>query len=98
EKASGRSRTETEEREWTQLAGDVVYRFLRDESAYVGARYNVVEGPLAGMTDNVNVDRIQVGGGWFVTPTVLLKAEYVRQTYNDFPVTDIRNGGKFNGL
>ncbi len=98
EKASGRARTETEEREWTQLAGDVVYRFLRDESAYVGARYNVVEGPLAGMTDNVNVDRIQIGGGWFVTPTVLLKAEYVRQTYNDFPVTDIRNGGKFNGL
>ena len=98
EKAAGRSRAETEEREWTQYAGDVVYRFLRDESAYVGARYNVVEGELAGVADKVNVDRVQVGGGWFITPTILLKAEYVRQNYDNFPATDIRNGGKFNGF
>lgn len=98
EKAAGRSRAETEEREWTQYAGDVVYRFLRDESAYVGARYNVVEGELAGVADKVNVDRVQIGGGWFITPTILLKAEYVRQNYDNFPATDIRNGGKFNGF
>src|SRR5690606_35954925 len=98
EKAAGRSRAETEEREWTQYAGDVVYRFLRDESAYVGARFNVVEGELAGVADKVNVDRVQLGGGWFVTPTVLLKAEYVRQNYDGFPATDIRHGGKFSGV
>ncbi len=39
-----------------------------------------------------------MGGGWFVTPNVLAKAEYVNQKYLDFPTTDIRSGGKFNGL
>ncbi len=98
EKAAGRSRAEATERDWTQYAGDVVYRFLRDESAYIGGRYNVVEGELAGAPDKVNVDRVQLGGGWFVTPTVLLKAEYVRQNYDGFPATDIRHGGKFSGV
>jgi hypothetical protein len=46
----------------------------------------------------VGVDRYQLGGGFFLTPTVLLKGEYVNQKYNDFPVTDIRSGGKFNGF
>jgi hypothetical protein len=33
-----------------------------------------------------------------VTPNVLAKAEYVNQKYLDFPTSDIRRGGKFNGL
>ena len=37
------------------------------------------------------------GGGWFLTPNILMKAEYVTQKYLDFPSTDIRNGGKFQG-
>lgn len=98
EKATGRARTETTERDWSQYAGDVVYRFLPGEAAYVGGRYNVVEGELAGFADKVSVDRLQIGGGWFVTPTILLKAEYVKQKFNDFPSTDIRNGGKFDGF
>lgn len=98
EKAAGRSAAETENREWTQYAGDLVYRFLQDESMYVGGRYNVAEGQLAGMTDKVKLDRIQIGAGWFLTPSVLMKAEYVTQKYRDFPVTDIRNGGKFSGF
>lgn len=98
EKASGRSAAETEDRDWTQYAGDVIYRFLDDESAYVGGRYNVVKGHLANVADEVSVDRVQIGGGWFLTPSILLKAEYVSQKYNDFPVSDIRNGGKFSGF
>jgi hypothetical protein len=47
---------------------------------------------------DVSLDRIQIGGGWFVTKNVLAKLEYVQQNYNDFAATDIRNGGKFNGL
>ena len=42
--------------------------------------------------------RRQTGGGWFVTPNVLAKLEYVTQKYADFPITDIRNGGKFKGF
>ena len=53
---------------------------------------------LAGMTEKVGVNRTQVGGGWFLTPNVLLKGEWVNQKYNDFPTTDIRNGGKFKGF
>jgi hypothetical protein len=64
----------------------------------VGGRYNVAEGQLAGVADKVSLDRVQLGGGWFVTPSVLLKAEYVNQRYKDFPVLDIRNGGKFSGF
>ena len=46
----------------------------------------------------VTVDRTQFGAGWFVTPTVLLKSEWMNQNYKDFPTTDIRNGGKIKGF
>ncbi|MQA92933.1 MAG: hypothetical protein GEU90_22405, partial [Gemmatimonas sp.] len=98
ERATGGVSAEPEDRTWNQYAADVVYRFLPREQAFGGIRYNKVEGPLAGMTDDVRADRWQVGGGWFLTPNILMKAEYVRQKYYDFPATDIRNGGKFNGL
>jgi len=46
----------------------------------------------------MTVNRYQVGGGWFVTPNVLAKLEYVNQKYLDFPTTDIRSGGQFKGF
>ena len=96
EKAEGRAATETVNRDVTQYAGEALYRFLGDQ-LYVGGRYNTVTAELQGITNEVSIDRVQFGGGWFITPGVLMKAEYVTQTYNDFPVTDIRNGGKFKG-
>jgi hypothetical protein len=48
--------------------------------------------------DEVSIDRTQVGGGWFVTPLIVLKGEWVNQRYTDFPTTDIRNGGRFKGF
>ncbi|MND07565.1 hypothetical protein D3C83_296200 [compost metagenome] len=50
------------------------------------------------MNNEVSVDRYQIAGGWFIAPTIMLKAEYVNQKYNNFPTTDIRSGGKFKGL
>jgi hypothetical protein len=97
ETAKGRAAAETSKRTINHYAGDLVYRFL-DDRLYVGGRYNTFNGKLAGMTDEVSVKRTQFGGGWFVTPLVLLKGEYVNQKYNDFPTSDIRNGGKFNGF
>jgi hypothetical protein len=38
-----------------------------------------------------------VGGGWFLTPHVLMKAEWVRQKYEGFPPANIRHGGVFKG-
>jgi len=98
EKTEGRTATETTNREWTQYAGDVVYRFMADERVFVGGRYNTAKGEFAGIAPEVSVNRYQLGGGWFITPNVMMKAEYVNQKYNDFPAADIRSGGKFKGF
>ncbi len=98
EQAKGRAATETKSRTWNQYAGEVTYRFLADERVYVSGRYNTAEGELIGIANKVNVDRMNVGGGWFLTPNVMTKIEYVRQNYNKFPTSDIRSGGKFNGF
>ncbi len=98
EQAEGRAANEATSRTWNQYAAEAVYRFLPDERLYVGARYNTAEGELPGVASKVSVDRVQLGGGWFLTKNVLMKVEYVNQKYTDFPVMDIRNGAKFNGL
>ena len=67
-------------------------------ATYVGARFNRVQGELAGISNDITVDRVAIGGGWFITPGLLGKIEYVNQEYKDFPVANIRNGGKFHGI
>ncbi len=98
ERAEGRAATETSKRQVNQYAGDVVYRLGPGEPLYVAARYNKVSGRLAGIATDIDVDRIQIGGGWFITPGLLAKIEYVNQEYKGFPPTNIRSGGKFHGL
>lgn len=98
EQANGRAATERRDRYVTQYAGEALYRFLRNEPLYVGARYNTVTGNLAGIRDRVGIARYAIAGGWFMTPNVLTKVEFVNQRYSDFPVTDIRSGGKFRGF
>lgn len=97
ETAKGRTKTETTERTASQLAGDVIYRFGTNENLYVGARYNAAKAELAGFAQAVKIDRFALAGGWFLTKNILLKAEYVVQNYKDFPISDYRNGGKFDG-
>lgn len=98
ERAEGRSANETEDRVYTQYAGEGVYRFLADESAFVGARYNTVSGEAFGSGADISVDRFQLGGGWFITPNLLMKAEYVTQSYDGFPQGNILRDGSFSGL
>ena len=98
ERAKGRAQNETANRTWNQNVGEVVYRFLPDQRMYFAARYNTVKGQLAVGSPDVSVKRSQIGGGWFITPNVLTKLEFVNQKYLDFPTTDIRNGGKFKGF
>jgi hypothetical protein len=98
ERAKGRAQNETDNRTWKQNVGEIVYRFLPDRRLYAAARYNTVKGQFTVGAPEVKVDRSQVGGGWFITPNVLTKLEFVNQRYLDFPTTDIRNGGKFKGF
>ena len=97
ERATGGASAEPTDRTWNQYATDVVYRFLPREQVYAGIRYNKTEGPLRGVPNDISVDRWQLAAGWFLTPHILVKAEYVTQTYDGFPATDIRNGGEFHG-
>lgn len=109
ERATGRMANESEDvgRVWQQVAVEGLYRFLPREQVFVGARYNVASGALVGPVQagqvttagpDVSVNRLAVSAGWFPTRNVLVKAEYVNQTYNDFPALDIRNGGRINGF
>jgi hypothetical protein len=97
ETMTGAASTELYRRTLRQLVGEGLYRFANDK-LYVGGRYNTVNGQLQGIAQDITVKRTQVGGGWFVTPNVLSKLELVRQTYENFPSNDIRNGGKFQGF
>jgi len=97
EQAKGRTAAETSDRKWTQLAGEALYRFAWDD-LYVAARYNTVKGRFAGFANDVTVNRIQAGGGWFLTPNIMMKTEYVRQEHKDYPANNIFNGGKFEGM
>ena len=90
--------TEVDRRTWNQYAAEATYRFFADEMMFIAARYNTAKGELPGMTEKVGADRSQFGAGWFLTPNVMLKGEWVNQKYRDFPTTDIRNGGRFKGF
>jgi len=104
ETAKGKAMTESRFRNWRQLSGEGVYRFWNDK-LYAGYRYNTVGGQLGPMTgqvagtlNEVDANRWQVAGGWFVNPMMELKAEYMNQKYYNFVPTDIRNGGFIKGF
>lgn len=107
ENAKGRSKTEVAERKASQFAAEGLYRFGKNESFYLGARYNKVNAELSqtpvttpaspAKTVDVTIDRTAFGAGWFLTKNVLMKAEYVNQNYKGFLGNDFRNGGKFKG-
>lgn len=97
EMTSGRSLSETDRRKSKQLAGEVIYRFGNSENLYFGTRYNTVSAELASGAD-IDVNRFQLGAGWFMTNNILMKAEYVSQQYKDYPAGDLLEDGKFNGL
>ncbi len=98
EVAEGKAANETVDRQVKQYMGEALYRFFDNERLYVGARWNELTGDLGGTNNDVKVTRTNFGGGWFITPTLMLKGEYVNQEYKGFVATDIRNGGRFKGF
>ena len=103
ENFKGKATAETTWREWDQYAGDLIYRFGEGEKFYVGGRGMTAKGALANTStitfnNDVSVDRYATSAGWYITPVLLLKGEYMQQKYFGFPSNDIRNGGKIQGF
>ena len=94
---SGGSSSESSDRSATQFSAELLYRFGSSENFYIGGRYNTVSAEMTGNMD-VDVDRFQLGAGWFMTKNILMKVEYVNQTYDGYPTGNILDDGKFNGL
>ncbi len=86
---------------YTQLAAELLYRFGGNEQYYLGGKYNTVSGEDDKQASKRSIDRYNIGGGWYMTPNVLAKIEYVNQAYNNDSVWGNSNplmGGKFNGV
>lgn len=94
---SGRALSETDRRNAEQYAGEVIYRFGKSENLFIGGRYNTVSAELSS-GDDVTINRLQFGAGWFLTKNVLMKVEYVDQQYKDYPTANLLEDAKFNGL
>jgi hypothetical protein len=95
ERTSGQRATETDSRSFKQYGAELLYRFGSDENFYIGGRYNLVEGELANGNE-IEVERINIGAGWFLTKNVLTKVEYVNQSRDGF--TGPLEGAGFSGL
>lgn len=79
-----------------QYGAELLYRFGSDEDFYFGGRYNLVAGDRPN-GDEIDISRINIGGGWFLTDNVMTKVEYVTQEYNGFS-SGMYEDGKFNGF
>jgi hypothetical protein len=97
ESSTGKARAEADTRTFNQYAGELLYRFGEGEKYFLGGRYNLVSGDTAG-GDAVDITRMNIGGGWFMTKNILTKVEYVTQTYDGFSGSSAFNGGEFSGV
>jgi hypothetical protein len=84
---------------YQQLEGELLYRFGGNEQFYGGAKYNLVSGRQTEDAATRNIRRINLAGGWFITPQILAKIEYVRQDYSGEGWTGQRfQGAWFRGF
>lgn len=97
EKVSGKTKAEKDERDFTQLGAELIYRFGKNENLYVAGRYNNVSGETL-VGEDVDVTRFNLGAGWFMTKNILVKFEYVNQKYDGYAENNILHEGKFNGF
>lgn len=87
---------------FTQIAADLLYRFGKKEQFYLGGRYNVVSGKKTSDAETLTIERINAGGGWFLTENIVAKLEYVSQKYTGNGVVPTLGasykGAEFNGF
>ncbi len=98
ERESGKTNAETTTRTFSQMAVEGVFRFLPNEQAFIGARYNTTGGRLQGYAADIKINRTSLSAGWLPSKNLMMKAELVNQKYLDFPNSNIYAGGEFKGI
>lgn len=83
---------------YQQIGVELLYRFGKDERFYVGGRYNQVTGKQTEASEEREISRINVGGGWFMTKGMVAKLEYVNQQYSESGFAGPLMGGQFKGV
>jgi hypothetical protein len=84
---------------FTHIGAEALYRFGGTEQFYVGGRYNSVSGEFSDAAQTLDINRINVGGGFFLTKNVVAKIEYVTSTYDGDGVTGTKlEGAEFSGV
>ena len=84
---------------FNQTAAEVIYRFGTREQIFLGARYNAISGEFAEDTDEININRFNIGGGWFMSKNVVAKLEYVTSSYGGDGYDGTKyQGANFNGF
>lgn len=80
----------TPEERWTYYAADARYNIT--PALYAAARYSGANtSQLGGQDSDGKVNRLQVGGGFWLSKNLLLKVEYVTQKYNGFSQGQVVN-------
>lgn len=84
---------------FTQLAGELLYRFGMNEEFYVGGRYNLVTGTqIEDAEPEMEISRYNLGAGWFLSKNIVTKLEYVNQQYKGDAWTGRFAGAEFSGV
>jgi len=83
---------------YSQIGIELLYRFGKEDQFYFGGRYNNVSGKQTENAEERHIDRINIGGGWFMTKNIVPKVEYVQQKYSGKGWTGVFDEGKFNGV
>lgn len=84
---------------FTHIGAEALYRFGGTEQFYIGGRYNTVSGEYSDGGGTLDINRINVGGGFFLTKNVIAKLEYVTSTYDGDGIAGTKlQGAEFSGV
>ncbi len=78
--------------------GVLAQAYVVPETAYLAARYQQIEHTSGSVSSNNELDRIQIGGGVYLSDNTLLKAEYFDQSEEAFAQSDAAGGSDFDGF
>ena len=89
ETASGTTASGANPFDFEQISVEGLQRFGGQSQFFAGVRYNQVSNDR-----DMSVNRVQIGGGWFLTENIACKLEYVNQAYENFVVYGSNAGFK----